>query len=119
MGDISKHFNREEFACQCGCGFNTVDADLLDVLVEIRMHFDAPVTINSAARCPFHNEVVGGGKESQHKLGRAADIVVEGVTPYIVQSYLIELLPGKFGIGSYNTFTHIDSRSGVPARWRG
>jgi uncharacterized protein YcbK (DUF882 family) len=119
MGDISKHFDREEFACGCGCGFNTVDKELLDVLVVTRVHFDVPVTINSACRCTAHNKSVGGGEKSQHLLGRAADIVVEGVSAYVIQTYLTDLLPGKFGIGSYDTFTHIDSRSGVPARWRG
>jgi uncharacterized protein YcbK (DUF882 family) len=119
MGDISKHFSREEFACKCGCGFNTVDIELLDVLVEIRTHFDDAVTINSACRCRKHNGSVGGGANSQHIYGRAADITVEGVSPDTVQTYLKNLLPGQFGIGTYDTFTHIDSRSGVPARWRG
>ena len=66
MGDISKHFNRAEFACKDGCGFDTVDAELLAKLEEIREHFDQPVIINSACRCHDHNAVIGGTENSQH-----------------------------------------------------
>lgn len=32
MGDISKRFNRHEFVCKDGCGFNTVDIELVNNL---------------------------------------------------------------------------------------
>jgi len=41
MGDISPWFNRAEFACNCGCGFDTVDSDTLTVLEEVREYFNA------------------------------------------------------------------------------
>lgn len=118
MGDLSTHFSRREFACRCGCGFDTVDAELLAVLEEVRQHFDAPVVITSGCRCASHNQRVGGSPGSQHLLGRAADIQVRGVAPAAVAQHLEELYPGRFGIGRYATFTHIDTRNSA-SRFRG
>ena len=117
MGDISVHFNRSEFACSCGCGFDTVDVELIGCLQTLRNHFNSPVTINSACRCPSYNVTVGGALNSQHPLGRAADIVVKKFQPSVVQDYLKVAHPGKFGIGVYDTFTHFDTRTNGPARW--
>jgi len=117
MGDLSENFSRWEFACNCGCGYNTVDSELLEMLEEIRHHFGKPIKINSGCRCPSYNARIGGSEFSQHTKGRAADIVIDGVSPEIVQEYIdTEIAPG--GLGKYETFTHIDSRTGY-ARWRG
>jgi uncharacterized protein YcbK (DUF882 family) len=118
MGDLSKHFNRSEFACKCGCGFDTVDYELVNLLEDIREHFGQPVYINSACRCPMHNANEGGASQSQHLKGRAADISVKDVDPSVVAGY-VELNGIVGGIGIYNSFTHIDTRSGFPARWSG
>jgi len=114
---ISKHFKRSEFACKCKCGFDTVDAQLLNYLEAIRVHFDAPVSINSACRCSEHNAKIGGVDNSQHVQGRAADIVVKGVSPSDVAAFACDLVQHG-GVGIYETFTHIDSR-GFQARWYG
>jgi uncharacterized protein YcbK (DUF882 family) len=116
MGDISKHFSRHEFECKCGCGFNTVDVELVSVLEDLRQNLGQPVTINSACRCQSHNERVGGGKNSQHLYGRAADIVVRGIDPAEVHNYLKLMYPLSMGLGSYNDFTHLDTRTGK-GRW--
>jgi len=119
MGDISRHFNRSEFACKCGCGFDTVDAMLLAVVEDIRDHFDTPFSPNSSCRCADYNNQVGGSKASQHVQGRACDITIKGVDPKDVVVYLLYKYPGAMGIGSYSTFTHIDTRTDGPARWEG
>ena len=118
MGDISKHFSRSEFACQCGCGFSTVDIELVSLLETIRKVFNAPVTINSACRCPEHNEKIGGAYGSKHKQGIAADIVVSGASPAMVYKFVDSHMPLKGGVGSYDTFTHVDVRA-VKSRWKG
>ena len=115
---ISKNFVREEFACKCGCGFDVVDVMLLTVLEQVRKRFSSAVSINSACRCLTHNATVGGSPASQHPQGKAADIVVSGVAPYVVHDYLHTSYPEKFGIGNYKTFTHIDVRD-KKARWKG
>jgi len=112
---ISRHFHRDEFECSCGCGFDVVDKKLNDILEDVRQTFGA-VSINSACRCKSHNESVGGSKKSQHLLGKAADIVVDKTTPKRVYQYLDTKYPDAFGIGSYDTFTHIDVRN-FKARW--
>lgn len=116
MGDLARYFSRREFACKCGCGFDTVDAELLEVLTVVREHFDAPVTITSGCRCAEHNAAVGGSPNSQHLLGRAADIVVKGVPAIEVYRYLNLVYQGELGLGRYQTFTHVDTRS-TAARW--
>lgn len=116
MGDLSKHFSRSEFACKCGCGFDTVDAELITVLEGLREQLGRPVRINSACRCEKDNARVGGAKSSQHLTGKAADITVDDISPMGVFSYLTGKYPDSYGIGRYKTFTHIDSRSNK-ARW--
>lgn len=119
MGDISKNFNRTEFACKCGCSYDTVDAELLHVLQDIRDHFGVPVVIQSACRCAKHNEKVGGSKNSQHLYGRAADIHLKGGYFSELVSYVHQKHKGKYGIGTYSGWIHIDTRSGKAARWKG
>lgn len=113
---LSRYFKREEISCKCGCGFDTIDADLLAVLDGARVYFDAPIYITSSARCGSHNTKVGGEEDSQHLVGKAVDIVVKGVTPETVQDYFLNKYPNSKGIGSYREFTHIDVRDGK-ARW--
>jgi hypothetical protein len=109
MGDISKHFNRSEFACKCECGFNTVDVELLEIAEDLREHFGMPIVCNSGCRCETHNAKVGGGKDSQH-------LRVVGVDPIDVYVYLSDEYPHQYGLGLYDTFVHVDSRSKM-ARW--
>lgn len=114
--NVSTHFKRSEFACRCGCGFDEIEQDLVDVVEDVRCHFDASTFIDSGCRCEKHNQAVGGKPKSQHRLGKAADIKVKGVAPKEVADYLESKYPNKFGIGRYKTFTHIDVRA-VKARW--
>lgn len=117
MGDLSPHFDRAEFACKCGCGFDSIDMELVNVLEDVRQQFERPIRVNSGCRCKTHNESVGGVVKSWHLYGKAADIVVQGVYPDYVADYLAEIYPDKYGIGRYRTFTHIDVRE-QRARWR-
>lgn len=111
-----RYFKRKEFACSCGCGFSAVDVELLKVLEDVREKF-GPVVINSACRCEKHNKAVGGADGSKHKLGIAADIRVVNTDPDTVYKYLENKYKNKYGIGRYNTFTHVDVRPDGPARW--
>ena len=122
---LNQYFDRSEFACKCGCGFSTVDVELLEVLTIVRERFNAPVTINSSCRCVEYNEKVQleadenyipYSSKSKHMKGIAADIVVKGVSPLEVCAFLTRHEPLKYGIGKYNSFTHIDTRTLV-ARW--
>ena len=105
---ISRHFKREELACKCGCGQDTVDAHLLKVLDRLRDWAGVPVIINSGNRCEAYNTEIGGHPNSFHIRSKAADVRVSGVNPSYVARILDEWYPGMFGIGDYLTFTHID-----------
>ena len=113
---ISKNFQVKEFACRDGSDTIPIDMELVEVLQEARNYFGAPITINSAYRTPAYNQKVDGVTGSQHIRGTAADITVKGVSPDRVYAYFIEKYPNSYGIGKYQTFTHIDVRS-TRARW--
>lgn len=118
MTQFNEYFNRAEFACKCGCGYDTVDAELIEVLTEIRQHFGMPITINSGCRCSRYNTQLKGSPRSKHVEGRAADIVIKGISPITVHDYINAKYPKQLGLGKYATFTHVDTRTGK-ARWEG
>lgn len=116
MGDLSSNFSREEFECNCGCGFDDVVIALVDVLQEAREELGCPITVTSACRCKEYNSKVSVASKSQHLLGTAADIQVSGCTPDYVYKYFNDKYPNKYGIGKYKSFVHIDVRR-RKARW--
>lgn len=119
MGDITHNLSRSEFTCKCGCGYSVADYQLVSVVQGLCDYFNTTVTLTSASRCEHHNMVVGGGDDSQHLKGLAADIMLIGVPASDVQARLKHLADGRmWGIGCYKGFTHIDMRA-VPARWYG
>lgn len=116
---ISEHFKVREFAQKdLRCNKVIVDTELINVLEDIRTHFNKPVIVTSGYRTPEYNAKIGGVEHSQHTKGTAADINVTGIPAREVQKYLKHKYPDKYGIGSYPTFTHIDVRT-KKARWRG
>lgn len=114
---LSNNFTVKEFACKDGSDYILIDTELVKILQKIREHFGKSVTINSAYRNAAYNKKVGGVSNSQHTKGTAADIVVNGVTPKEVAQYAEYLMPKSGGIGLYNGFTHIDTRS-KRSRWQ-
>jgi len=122
---FNKGFKRYEFTCKCGCGFDTVDAELLYILEILKKELGGIIKNNSACRCVKYNEIIQKLKNpnyvpfssrSQHLYSKAADIVISGLDPSVVYDYLVLRFPGKYGIGKYKTFTHIDVRDKM-ARW--
>jgi len=122
---LSKNFNKSEFDCSCGCDMplkvlHNVQK-LANQLQVLRNVVGTAIKINSGYRCPDYNDnVVKGAKNSQHKLGKASDIVIADMTPqetFELVDLLInegELLQG--GLSAYATFTHYDIRK-TKARW--
>lgn len=121
---ITKNFNLSEFQCKCGCEmpYNVEKniIELADNLQILRDHLNKPINLTNGFRCITHNKSVGGVKNSQHILGKAADIKVKGFSPNEIADAIEHLMEeGKFkmgGVGRYNTFTHVDIR-GSKARW--
>jgi len=121
---MTKNFSKEEFRSKDGAHFPYEVKKNLQVLAEqlevLREHFQASIKINSGYRSPEHNAKIGGEVNSQHLIGKAADIVIDGVTPDEVADAIEFLIDGKMmkqgGVGRYDTFTHYDIR-GKKARW--
>ena len=122
---LSANFTVAEFACKDGSDPVFVDSSLAALLQKIRDHFGRPVVITSGYRTATHNTAVGGAKSSQHLLGRAADIRVQGVSVEDVAAYAESLLPGWGGVGRYPVkagrakgWVHVDTRPNK-SRWVG
>ena len=114
MSRLSPSFHRREFQCQCGCGFDTVDAELLKLCELVREMNGEAVIVNSGCRCKPHNTAVGGSPNSQHTLGKAADLRVNNSKE--IAEKLDIMFPSIYGIGVYRDFIHVDSRA-IRARW--
>jgi len=118
MGDLSPNFARREFACRC-CGKAVVDPRLVAALQELRDLAGAPICINSGYRCEAHNRAIGGAVRSRHRLGQAADIVIEGHTVaemYRLAGQVPAFAAGGIGIYPDQGFLHVDVRE-WQARW--
>jgi uncharacterized protein YcbK (DUF882 family) len=139
MGDLTKNFSRSEFACKCGCGFNTIDFELLTALqhccdrLKTALNKEITVGVNCGCRCKTHNDNLrkkfkdSKGKEgedtaenSQHIYGRAVDAQFFANGEKIKPADIYDFFQSNykhFGLGSYLSFTHIDTRSTGQARW--
>ena len=113
---LSPHFRVREFACRDGADTVKVDTALVELLERIRAAAGGAVTVNSGYRTSAYNAKVGGARYSQHLRGTAADIVAAGASPLLVGQMAEHYLGGRGGIGVYQTFTHVDTRTGR-ARW--
>jgi uncharacterized protein YcbK (DUF882 family) len=114
----TKHFNKDtdkRLACPC-CPNQDVLPTVYVALEMIRNHFGRPVKVTSGYRCTNYNKQVGGAPDSRHLQGLAVDVVVVGIPPKMVYNFLDHHFPDSFGLGLYNTFTHVDVRS-KKARW--
>lgn len=117
MGDLSKNFSRAEFECKCGCGSAKVDPLLIETVQRIRDAAGAPLRINSGVRCPKHNKAVGGVPDSQHVLGKAADLSWEHPATelfnIIYRLYRAGEIPhlGYVQLYRQKNFVHVDVRS--------
>ncbi len=113
MGDLTAHFSRHEFACQCGCGYDDINMELVYILETIRVAIGRPITITSGCRCVEWNQEVGGTSNSAHLTGDAADLKTQGSlqrAEYLDNAWRL----GVRRIGFANSFTHVDIADNHP-----
>ncbi len=128
MGDLTKNLSRHEFECDCGCGFNTIDYQVVAWIQGAADHFErvsgraVRVEISGGNRCSDQNErTPGASRKSWHIKARGADHrfyfrdTGEQIDPERVAKYYESKHP-ECGIGRYSDRTHLDSR-GYKARW--
>ncbi len=139
MGDLTKNLSRKEFACECGCGFDTVDYELVMMIQDAADYFAAKynskivVAVTGGNRCVKHNEVIQkqevknyvsfssksthiDAKAADHKFFYYKDEVKMQIDPVEVYNYYDKKYPTSKGIGLYSNRVHVDSRN-VKARW--
>ncbi len=100
------HFTPQEVACK-HCGELYLEPDSMDALENLRTLWGAPIVLNSAHRCVFHNHAIGGTKNSQH-----LKIAFDCRCPASNQVAFIKAArqAGFTGIGAYpgKGFIHVD-----------
>ena len=122
--DEIRYFTRDEFACKCGGKYCNgypaeIDMGMVKIADEIRARIGKPISINSGLRCKTHNANVGGVSNSQHLLGKAADLGCPiGCTPAQMASIAETIMGNTGGIGIYTWGIHIDTRY-AKSRWNG
>ena len=143
MGDLSLNLSRHEMTCECGCGFDTVDIELVniiqglcDYLATNTKHSGIILEVTGPNRCYKRNEELRklyhategleGAKtspRSQHQYGRAMDFKLYWketkvqIAPSKIADRLESNFPNFYGIGRYHNRTHLDTRTNGPARW--
>jgi hypothetical protein len=117
---LSSHFMSTEFECKCrnaSCVEQKVSSTLVDKLENVRIKLQAPITITNSFRCSAYNKELKDlgykvANNSQHLLGRAADITSRKFDE------LFYLLEDEFkAIGLARTFYHVDERDDKDRRW--
>lgn len=121
---LTKNFSKSEFDCKCGCEMPEEVLTNVKLVAEnlqkLRDVIGVTITPTNGYRCAPHNKKIGGVPNSQHILGKAADIQIKDIEPYIIANIVDYLMENKLfylgGVGKYDTFTHVDVR-GIKARW--
>jgi len=121
---LTKNFSLYEFACTDGTHVPVILIPNVKKLAKnlqvLRDLFNKPIKIKSAYRTKAKNDSLGSKENSQHRVAKAADIVIGGVTPKMIKSKIEDLIKNKKmtqgGIGLYSSFVHYDIR-GYRARW--
>jgi len=136
---ITPHFHRDEFDQRPWSGDKDGEdypskwikerlTPLCEALEVLRAELDGKrITVISGYRSPEFNRAIKGAPLSQHCLGRAADIRVEGVPATRVWAVVMALvnagtIPQIRGVGLYvrQNFVHLDVRPTVMlATWGG
>ena len=81
---LSAHFKKSEFnqrRRKLKYKDYSIDPNLVDKLEVLRKEVgDRPIKVTSGYRTEEYNRLVGGARKSQHMQGKAADIMVKGMT---------------------------------------
>ena len=121
---LTDNFAKLEFESHDGSEMPSEVLDNIQILTQqlqvLRNYLGRSIHISSGYRSPEHNKLIGGVKNSQHVLGKAADIYVKGMPTSELHQTIEKLISeGKMiqgGLGLYSNFVHYDIRN-KKARW--
>lgn len=121
---LTKNFYKIEFESRDGAKMPDYVLqnikELADNLQKVRDILAEAINISSGYRSEAHNKIVGGVKNSQHLLGKAADVSMKNYTSkelaVIFEDLILNGVIKEGGLGLYNGFVHYDIR-GTRARW--
>ena len=114
INKIAPDFKATEFACNCGCGEQRMSVWFIKRLQAARTIAGIPFVILSGARCPDHNEDVGGTDQSAHvpnfmpdERGHGVDIQYENAREaFIIVTALLKA--GFTRVGFNDGGIHVD-----------
>jgi len=117
VGNLSEHFNHQDFFCRCEACKGSKDAEykihlgLVGALELLWVKLNRPIKIKSSYRCEAQNEKLGGGRKSFHIYGKAAHIYVDGLSPQELfkKASEVEEIRG-LGLNLEEGTVHIDLR---------
>lgn len=112
-----EYFTREEFTCNCGCGTNEIQDEIIDLCDDLRREMGIPLVVVSGYRCPNHPiEARKPNGPGQHSAGVAADLrMTNGI--YLREALEFALLWDVPGIGVGRRYIHLDLRDDTPVVW--
>ena len=121
---LTNNFNKVEFESSDGASMPASVLvniqELAENLQKVRDFLNQAMHINSGYRSVAHNAAVGGVSNSQHLLGKAADITVKSLTSkelvLVFERMIKRGILKEGGLGLYNGFVHYDIR-GERSRW--
>jgi len=121
---LTKNFFLSEFACHDGTPVPVeLHNNILNLAIQLQILRDqiaVPININSGYRTKEYNDKVGGARESQHLLAKAADITTRSLSPKVLAGIIEQMITEKKlffgGIGLYPSWVHVDIRT-KRARW--
>lgn len=98
MGDKTKNFNFDEFACHnCPCGGeNKIKNALIRLVQKIRDEVGKPVYIESGYRCKLKNSRLSNAvPNSGHLTGEAADVFCKEINNYALGAIIKKMYKEK------------------------
>lgn len=106
-------FKRGEFKCKCGgkyCGGYPHEPEELLVRTadKVRDYFGKPMRISSGVRCEKHNAAVGGVAGSRHRLGKAIDFCIPGISASKIDAYVGSLKEIRYHYCIDGSYVHMD-----------
>jgi zinc D-Ala-D-Ala carboxypeptidase len=116
VGNLSEHYNHQDFFCKCDECKKTneykIHLGLVGVLEALSVALNKQVKVKTAYRCEAVNEKLGGGRKSFHLYGKAAHVYVDGISPQDLFKKAREIPEIRgLGLNLDDKTVHIDLRN--------